>query len=548
MKKIVRSFDEAKFGSGSRKKVLMAIASRMKKQGYDFDIDLDITDSFSTPQGDMEGFYVYIDGDRELRINFRLDSNSDVIASVDLIPANASYEKPSETIVFSDDVGNREITQAIGGLIDGNLQESFEKKNTVIERSSPAKTAILNWLNDPEFMDARLDIIQDERLSHVYSEYVRTTDGRPVSQAAFINTIKEFLQNNGMKNAYTRVAYTRKTNQKVTSIVSSGEAPTVKAIASTSPFISTWREAFEDMEDDFEELMDDPTRMPFGQIVYGNGGTGKSFFYNETKDSGKYKMEIIKGAPNLSRLIKILYDYKDHDVIVFDDADSVITTNNSANILKMALDDTAANIDPERRGRRVIYLPKGSGKDLQGIQTDVFDSDGNPVEAFYFSASVVVITNLPDIKDKALKTRCYLNPIFMSKTDIIEKISETVDPSDFGVTPMQVRLVMDAMVTLIESGDFDITDDQLSYRFFKIALKLIKQYPDRWIGKLYRKLGIGIKTSYADLDTKRRKRASTQRNKKPISENTVVLPSNITLNFEDREIILEKGDTIKVLS
>ena len=87
----------------------------------------------------------------------------------------------------------------------------------------------------------------------------------------------------------------------------------------------------------------------------------------------------------------------------------------------------------------------------------------------------------------------------MNKQDIIEKILLTVDPEALGATELQSKLVAEFLINLVERNEFDITNEQLSYRFFKIGLKLIRKYPERWADKVMRKLGIGIKSSYKDL-------------------------------------------------
>jgi hypothetical protein len=458
---------------------------------YIVDFDFDVPDAYSTSDGDLIGYYAYLSGGAEIRLNYLMDGNNDKLFSVDYIADGDAYDKPSRSILLDPDASNKEINDAVNDLISNNLQEgifsTIEKR--FLERVSPAKDEVYAWIEDPEWMDARLDIIQDEKLARVYTEYARTVEGRPVSQASFITYTKQYLNNNGLSNKWTRGAYTPNKPKKMNPIITPSEQTNVTALASNSDMIFGWKEAFGDMEDDFEELLDDQENMPYGQLVYGSGGSGKSYFY--VNEAHKYDAEIIKGAPNTARLVRILYDYRDKEVIIFDDADSIVTTANSANILKMALDDTAEG--------RVIYLPKSSGADLKGIEPDVYDTDGNLVQAFHFNASIVIITNLGGLKNTALRSRLYLNPIFMTKEDIIEKIMLTVDPSSLGASEADSRMVADFLVTLVQNDDLDITNDQLSYRFFKIGLKLRKRYPDNWTGKLLRKLGIGIRSSYKDL-------------------------------------------------
>ncbi len=337
-----------------------------------------------------------------------------------------------------------------------------------------------------------MQMIQKEKFSNMYKIFIKTYEGegKTPSSSSFSKFIKQILKDNGMTNPNMRAGYTSKKSSIELAITLPEEKEYVNNFKESSKIAFTWKDQFEDLEDDFDELMSTPDSMPFGQLVYGNGGTGKSFHFN--KEQSNYDMEILKGSPNTARLIKYLYDYRNIDCIVFDDADSVVTNANSAVILKMALDDTVSE--------RVIHLPKGSGKDLSGIETDVFDNNGNPVEAFKFNSQVVIITNLKDIKDKALKTRLYTNPIFMTKEDIVEKIADTCNPSDFGCTKQQADDVALFLTALIESGEFEIKNESMSYRFFKVGLKMIKRYPERWKPKVLRKMEIGVRMNLKDQE------------------------------------------------
>jgi hypothetical protein len=538
MKKKKEIFETIEMEEGIKdffKKVIAFFAKKLlRRNKYIVDFDFDIPIYTRAGSETLIGYSAYLKDDREIMLNYSVQGKGKELHSVCLYRDQDSYDSPYNTILLDLDASFDEINSAIEDLITGNLQEgnikfsNFEK--ALLERTSPAQTAVVAWIEEPEFFDARLDIIQDEKLARVYAEYVRTVEGRPVSQASFITYVKQYLANNGLANKWTRGAYTVKRNNPVTVIDAPEDKPSIQAMGQVNEYMFTWKEAFEDLEDDFDDLMDDQKNMPFGQLVYGNGGTGKSYLF--LKKSKEYDSNIFKGAPNTSRLVRILYDNRDKEVIIFDDADSIVTNANSANILKMATDDTVgANND----GKRIIYLPKGSGADMKGIVPDVYDNDGNLIQAFYFSASIVIITNLPDIKDKALKTRLYLNPIFMSKEDIVEKIMFTVNPSEFGATEVDSRMVADFLIALIEKDEFDISNDALSYRFFKIGLKLRKRYPNAWTGKLLRKLGIGIKSSYKDL----------KNSNDNLSIHNPIIEIAQAVKVDD--IILEKGDKIQVI-
>ena len=506
------------------------------------DFNFDIPDAYHTSEGDLVGYYAFTTSGDTLRLNYAIDGESEDLFSIDLIPDGKPLDSPEYTIYFEPDATSKDINNAITELLSGNFTEGaltlYAKELALLERKSPAKTAVYNWIEDEEFYDSRMDIIQDEKLSRVYAEYVRTVEGRPVSQASFINYVKEYLASNGLKNAWTRGPYRIASGEKQKSIETPEQKQQVIELENAEETLFSWRDSFNDVGFNFDFLANVPDYSPYGMILYGNGGTGKS--YEITKRVGKYKNHIERGALNTKRLVRILYDYRDYDFIVFDDADSVVTNSNSANILKAACDDTLRN---SNNGLAVISVPAKSGE-LRDIETETYvTDDGVDYEGFEFGASIIIITNLNSIKDKALTTRFMPVPIFMTKQEILEKILDTFDYKALGVSDASARSVANTMITLFENEDLNIEDHQASYRFFRTACMVRERNPD-WLGWTLRALGIGVKTSYKQL----KKAASTQRTKKPIFENTIIVPSDITLNFEDREIILEKGDTIKVLS
>lgn len=484
---------EAKFATGMNLKVMQALESRLSKN-HTFKIDYDIIDSYKTPQGTMVGYYVDIGKERELRINYLEGDNNGTIATVDLIEAKDTYENPSKTLVFSPDINNRELTRAIEGLITGTLEEDTEKKSEIEleEKRVPIKKQFDSWINDPVEREQRLEILQKEKLTATaYTSLIQSLpDGEtPMSLSSFVSTAKEYLKKNGLTNVHTRGAYQVKKNQILVSVIADEEKEGVKEISEASDIAFSWRELFQDLQDDFEEMMSDPYNGPFGVILHGNGGTGKSYYFEEK--AGEYRTEPIKGALNTSKLVRELYNRRKDKLVIFDDADSVVTTNNSANILKSATDDTVRESD--REGRAIIYLPKSSGADMKGIVPDVYNSHGELIDAFYFYPQIVIITNLTDIRDKALKSRLYVETIFMTKDEIIEKISETSNYKRYGATQAQNKEVMKLLVSLIEGGVFDIKDEKVTYRFYKQGIKFVKLYPN-WAEKVMRKLDIGIRS------------------------------------------------------
>ncbi len=50
------------------------------------------------------------------------------------------------------------------------------------------------------------------------------------------------------------------------------------------------------------------------------------------------------------------------------------------------------------------------------------------------------------------------------------------------------------LTDLVGDGRFKVRDEFVSYRFYKQGVKYITRHPDKWQGKMLRKLRIGIRT------------------------------------------------------
>jgi len=225
--------------------------------------------------------------------------------------------------------------------------------------------------------------------------------------------------------------------------------------------------------------------------------THNSYFFEQEMKSRKYNLQIKKGAMDTTTMVEWLYENRDIDAVIFDDADSVVKNANSINILKGATDTK------EGRDKRIIYLAKTTGKQMAKVRADIeandawaLNEDGEKVDGFYFNSSVIIITNLKKMDD-ALYSRFMQNPIFMNKWEIVEKVSETIKPADYGCTQQQVEQISEVLIALISSEKHFVEDRNLTYRFYHLGLSYIKAYPDRWAPKVLRKMGIGVKTKMA---------------------------------------------------
>lgn len=213
--------------------------------------------------------------------------------------------------------------------------------------------------------------------------------------------------------------------------------------------------------------------------------THNSFYINKVVKKLGNKAVIKKGAFTWAGFVEILYNHRNLDLIVFDDADRVVTDADCRMMLKQALDDTVGEAND---GIRKVNPPKLTAKMKNSWE---LNEDGT----FNFAADIVIITNLDKVYDSALWSRMWKSPIFMTKREIIEKIEETSKDviKAMGCTAEQGHMVANYISNLLESGVVTVNDDMMSYRVFKRGLQMIKHDPMGWMGSLNTEFGYGVR-------------------------------------------------------
>lgn len=507
-------FKEA-FKSGSHKKVLTLMAkifnNRIKSQiKFDFDIPQAYVVS---GVGKIVSYTGYFKDESMLYLNFLL-SDSDYVHSFYFVDKNLN---PKEAYEFEPETNIIQVITTIVEYVNGNLEIDDDEE----EDSSPQSESIVhktkNWfketINEERQKIFQMWLVQSaDRKEHMGSlskdnpkkmykdfvlsmqkEFPETVSSKFFPDSGqFIKLVRVYTKSNGISNPNIKFRAVRKVKKpaELTPILMPEEKPVAKAVmAEPAKMMITWRESFEDLQENVDLMLKNKKFAPYGLIVWGPGGTGKSYYINKVVDKlGGDKAFIYKGTPSLSEFIKILYDHKDFELIVFDDADKVVTDATARNILKGALDDT---VGEKNNGVRPVYPPKITGNIAKNWELDDTKS------FFNFSADIVIITNLDKVYDAALWSRLYKAPIFMTKQDIMEKIVETSAEvvKEFGATAEQGYAVADYMTMLVMSEQLDIDDEQVSYRVFKAGIGFIKEYPDHWQRKVNIGFGYQVRTS-----------------------------------------------------
>lgn len=157
-----------------------------------------------------------------------------------------------------------------------------------------------------------------------------------------------------------------------------------------------------------------------GVIICGAPGLGKTFRILQQVRAAGYKdgenMGIIKGKITATRLYAALYEYKEEgQLLIVDDADSILFDPTGINIFKAALDSYDE--------RKIMY----------NSPAKILDKEGEEIpDSFEYYGRVIVITNFRAGQlDSALKGRVFVQSLDFSTKQvmqIIRGVAEKIDP------------------------------------------------------------------------------------------------------------------------
>lgn len=243
-------------------------------------------------------------------------------------------------------------------------------------------------------------------------------------------------------------------------------------------------------------------------LITGRAGTGKTFNVEKAleevglrPDKDYYKLT---GALSTVELYKRLFDFRDQ-LIVFDDADAVFSTEDSRNILKGALDSKEHRVIGYNKKASWLYDPVLTGRDPDGPRLSDFkaslDIDGTIIDdedeeasnattsedgqypnRFEFRGAIIFVSNLKKEKadpDGAIQSRSVLINVNPDDATMVEYLRRMLPYME----PMEMSL--DEKIEIFELIK-NVKGDALNMRLFEKAALLKLQGLSNWKGVLMR--------------------------------------------------------------
>ena len=311
--------------------------------------------------------------------------------------------------------------------------------------SSERKTMLFTcWLNEePE----AITLLQSKKLPDVYvSFYGKDLYNREVNLPSFTSMAKEHLFSLGLTNPTLRGRRRKRSENEVQDKALEDK---FLDIVDNMP----WAEKFDFLKGAVTQMADGFVNSIF---VYGNPETGKSYEVINTLDELEvsyklYKGNVVKGVDDLFR---ILYNNREDKILVFDDADKVLTLD--PNIWKTVLEN--------KKEREITYV------DVRRFRNKNME-DVEPV--FTFTSGVIFISNNPKFNE-AMASRSLVMNMKLSNDEAIAKVESTLEEFLPEIS-MKVKLEAIDYAKEISSGV-----KNMGYRTVETIIMAKKISPDNW--------------------------------------------------------------------
>lgn len=430
------------------------------------------------------GIRLMNDKNYQLRFNWKLsDSNALLkqnkadktrlyISSIDYWePTNLDFEKPSTTITFLKSINVVQIWKGLAKVIKKGIRGKYS-------------------LNDLK-VDA--DDLQESNTgtsTGKFSDFFYSSLNEAQADDVSWGTRKRFLKDMGIKNAQTRSQASEfdKLLKDDPSLQAKFDEYIVEINAGKKESNSTGerlRKADKALEEKvyadpdfvFQDIEDLTTLVAKGGlkslIVCGMGGVGKTFHITKKlkeilgdQPGPWYYHSGMKASP-VSFYMKTFEERK--AIIVWDEADSLLTNDDIIMMLKPALDTSGDNTMEYSRGSSVLGKTK---KEIKAIcdEIDISLASGKTLGLmnrnefvqvpgkFYFEGSMIFISNMPAKKiEGAIMSRSVFVDVYLCAKDVQKRIMSIMRAKYKNYTEEQLNKFADAMGGFSSGPEEEVT-------------------------------------------------------------------------------------------
>lgn len=209
-----------------------------------------------------------------------------------------------------------------------------------------------------------------------------------------------------------------------------------------------------------------------GIIIIGKGGIGKSHDIPEWLDEMKVDWTVTK-ANNMSKqeLIRYLYNNRDREVLILDDAGNTYARGTNQEILKSAFEmrDTIGT-----RNRPHVEFDPHTPANKQLVR------DGIPEEFDTDKPNIIIITNKKYRVDSGMQSRFMQIELNLEPSQVVARILDEVDPKTYGATTQQVKDVAKFITWVARFYPKKIDKEKYNWRIFGNLLKQRRLFPSDW--------------------------------------------------------------------
>lgn len=309
-------------------------------------------------------------------------------------------------------------------------------------RKAVAPRLVSSWLLED---DDNLRLIQEAPISRVYQDHfmpwAEVSDVELISQSTFTNTVKSELAKRDLQNQYVRDGG------------SSKAGPTKVENTPRSPKIDLHYEEKFEMVNAYVGMVADGLLNTM--YVYGTPGVGKSHeVYQALRKRGLRYVDYSGGVRGTGELVKILYQHRDDELLVFDDFDSVFKSADMKNIMKTALENI-------------------STRTISWVDDKVRPVKDRVPDRFEFTSGIIFVSNRTRI-DPAIKSRVLSVQVNLNRAEILDRIEKKLAATLPSVDLHIKREVFDYILSI--EKEIKIID----FRQFQNAVVTRIAEPSKW--------------------------------------------------------------------